>query len=117
MQYFIFILLGLAGVAISFYIFGIELALYFTVCIVGLIMSLYSKNSLVAFIGGWVWRAAMIIILVTLIYYTVNKMFFPSDPFKFQFLGIAIFYTAGVLNNVSKYIGELVLSLINMIFP
>ena len=116
-KYFVWILFGIVGVAITFYVFGAELPLYFLLAVVGLLLYVYSENPTWKFAGGFVGRLFATLFIISLIYYFSTKTFFPTDPLNFRFLKIGIRFTVDFLNVVSNFIGKLVLSLIDIIIP
>lgn len=116
-KYFVWILFGIVGVAITFYVFGAELPLYLLLAVVGLLLYVYSENPTWKFAGGFVGRLFATLFVISLIYYFSTKTFFPTDPLNFRFLKIGIQFTVDFFNVASNFIGKLVLSLIDIIIP
>jgi len=116
-QYLVWILFGIVGIIITFYVFGAELPLYLLLAIAGLLLYVYSENPTMKFAGGFVGRFFATLFIISLLYYFGTKTFFPSDPLNFRFLKIGVQFTIDFLNLISNFIGKLVLSLIDIIIP
>lgn len=116
-KYFVFILFGIVGIVITFYIFGAELPIYLILAIVGLLLYVYSQNPTWKFAGGVIGRLFVTLFIISIIYYFGTRTFFPSDPFNFRFLTVGVQFTIGALNATSDFIGKLVLTLIDIIIP
>ena len=116
-KYLVWILFGIVGVVITFYVFGAELPFYLLLTIVGLLLYAYSENMGLKFVGGYVGRFFAVLFIISLLYYFGTKTFFPTDPFNFRFLKVGTQFTIDSFNAVSNFIGKLVLSLIDIIIP
>ena len=116
-KYFVWILFGIAGIIITFYVFGAELPLYLLLTIAGLLLYVYSENPGLKFVSGYVGRFFAVLFIISLLYYFGTKTFFPTDPLNFRFLKVGIQFTIDFFNLVSNFIGKLVLSLIDIIIP
>lgn len=116
-QYTIWILFGLVGIVITFFIFGAELPIYLLFAIIGLLLYAYSRNPALEIIGSWMGRLSAVLFIVSLIYYVSTKSFFPSNPFNFLFLKIGGESGINSINSVSHFIGKLILKLIDIIIP
>jgi len=116
-KYLVWILFGIVGIVITFYVFGAELPLYLLLTIGSLFLYVYSENPTLKFVGGFVGRLFATLLIISLLYYFGTKTFFPTDPLNFRFLKIGIQFTIDSLNLVSNFIGKLVLSLIDIIIP
>ncbi|MBU5537478.1 MAG: hypothetical protein QW818_01550 [Candidatus Aenigmatarchaeota archaeon] len=116
-KYIIWILLGIVGIVITFWVFGAELPLYLILAVGGLIVYIYSENPNWKFIGGFIGRFFATLFIVSLIYYFGTKTFFPVDPFNFKFMKIGLQFTVDFFNWLANFIGKLVLSLIDKIIP
>lgn len=116
-KYLLWIVFGVVGVVIAFYVFGMELPLYLILAISGLLVYVYSPNPGVKFIAGFVMRLFATLFIISLIYYLGTRTFFPDDPIDFRFLKIGIQFTIDFLNLASNFIGKLVLKLIDIIIP
>lgn len=116
-KYFMWILFGIVGIVITFYVFGAELPLYLLLTIAGLLLYVYSDNPTWKFAGGFVGRLFATLFIISLLYYFSTKTFFPTDPLNFRFLKVGIQFTIDFFNLVSNFIGKLVLSLIDSIIP
>ncbi len=117
LKYIVWILFALVGIAITFFVFGIELPLYLFAAVIGMLMYAYSKNPVIGFIGGWIGRLSIVLFIVSLIYYLGTKSFFPSNPFNFIFIGTGVEYALGSLNSLSQYVGKYILKLVDIIIP
>jgi hypothetical protein len=104
-QYLVWLLFGIVGIAITFYAFG------------GLFLYVYSENPGLKFVGGFIGRLFATLFIISLIYYFGTKTFFPNDIVNFRFLKIGIQLSIEFLSMVSNFIGKLVLSLIHSIIP
>lgn len=116
-KYFIWVLFGIVGVVITFYVFGAELPLYLLLAITGLLLYTYSENIGLKFAGGYVGRFFAVLFIISLLYYFGTRTFFPDDMFNFRFLKVGIQFTIDFFNLISNFIGKLVLSLIDIIIP
>ena len=116
-KYAVWILFGIVGVVITFWIFGVELPLYLILAIGGLLIYIYSSEPAWKFAGGFVGRLFATLFLISLLYYFGTITFFPADPFNFRFLIVGIQFSIDFLNFLSNFIGKLVLSLIDIIIP
>lgn len=116
-KYLLWILFGIVGIVITFYVFGIELPLYLLLAAAGLLLYAYSENPTWKFFGGLFGRLFTVLFIISLLYYFGTKTFFPGDPFNFRFLKVGIQFTIDFVNAVSNFIGKLVLSLIDIIIP
>jgi hypothetical protein len=116
-KYLVWILFGIVGIIITFYVFGAELPLYLLLTIAGLLLYVYSENPTWKFAGGFVGRLFATLFIISLLYYFGTKTFFPSDPLNFRFLKVGVQFTIDFLNATSNFIGKLVLSLIDIIIP
>jgi len=116
-KYLVWILFGVVGIVVTFYVFGAELPLYLLLAVAGLLLYVYSENPTMKFAGGLVGRFFATLFIISLLYYFSTKTFLPSDPFNFRFLKVGIQFTIGFLNLLSNSIGKLVLSLIDIIIP
>lgn len=116
-KYLVWILFSIVGMMITFYVFGVELLLYLLLATVGLLLYIYSENPEVKFVGGIVGRLFATLFLISIIYYFGTKTFFPSDPFSFRFLNIGAQFTVESFNQMSDFIGKLVLKLVDIIIP
>lgn len=116
-KYFVWILFGIVGLVITFYVFGAELPLYLLLALVGLILYVYSENPTWKLFGGFIGRLFATLFIISLIYYFGTRAFFPADPLNFRFLKVGIQFSIDFFNTVSNFIGKLVLSLIDIIIP
>jgi len=116
-KYTTWILFGIVGIVITFYVFGAELPLYLLLAIASLLLYVYSENPAWKFSGGFIGRLFATLFIISLLYYFSTKTFFPSDPLNFRFLKIGIQFIIDFLNLISNFIGKLVLSLIDIIIP
>ncbi len=116
-KFLLWFLIGVVGIAITFYVFGAELPLYLLLALIGLLLYAYSNSITLKFAGGMMGRLFATLFLISLIYYFGTKTFFPQDIFNFRFLKIGIQFTIEFFNLVSNFIGKLVLSLIDIIIP
>ena len=116
-QYLVWLLFGIVGIAITFYAFGTELPTYLLLALGGLFLYAYSENPGLKFVGGFIGRLFATLFIISLIYYFGTKTFFPNDIVNFRFLKIGIQLSIEFLSMVSNFIGKLVLSLIDIIIP
>ena len=113
----VWILFGIVGIVITFYVFGAELPLYLLLATIGLLLYVYSKNPEVKLVSGIVGRLFATLFVISLLYYFGTRTFFPDDPFTFRFLKIGILSSLDFFNQVSDFIGKLVLKSIDIIIP
>ncbi|MBI2084117.1 MAG: hypothetical protein HYT70_00680 [Candidatus Aenigmarchaeota archaeon] len=108
LQYLVWFGFAIVGAVVTFYVFGAELPIYLLISVIGLFLYTTASNPLVKFSGGWVGRLAVILFLVSLVYYMVTSNFFPENIFEFKF------FMAGTsfVGEQSKNLGELVLNFI-----
>jgi type II restriction/modification system DNA methylase subunit YeeA len=116
-KYAVFVLFGIVGAIITFWIFGAELPTYLFLTLVGLLMYSYATNIAVKFAGGYIGRFFAVLFVISLLYYFGTKTFFPADPLNFRFLKVGIEFTIDFFIWSSNFIGKLVLSLIDIIIP
>ncbi len=114
-QIVIWVLFGIAGIVITFYIFGAELPTYLILAISGMIFYIYSENIVLKLVGGTAVRVFSTLFLISLIYYFGTKTFFPDDPLNFRFLKFFVELTIDSFVRTSNFIGKLVLSLVDSI--
>lgn len=116
-KYLVWILFGVVGVVITFFVFGAELPTYLLLATAGLLLYAYSSNFTLKFVGGYLGRIFAVLFIISLIYYFGTRTFFPDDIFNFRFSKIGIKSTIDFFNLTSNYIGKLVLSLVDIIIP
>lgn len=116
-KYLVWILFGIVGIVITFWIFGAELPLYLLLAIGGLLLYAYSENIGVKLVSGYVGRVFAVLFIISLLYYFGTRTFFPTDIFNFRFLKVGVQFAVDSLNWMSNFIGKLVLNLIDIIIP
>ena len=116
-QYLVWVLFGVVGIIITFYVFGAELPLYLILALPGLILYIYSENPTLKFAGGLVGRFFATLFVISLLYYFGTRTFFPSDQFDFRFLKLGVKLAIDSFNWTSNLIGQLILKLIDIIIP
>lgn len=89
---------------------GFEAAFYLGIGLFGLAFWLYGGNPIFRMVGSIFTTMGMVLFLITFTYYYVTLQFFPSNPFKFRFLG-QVAETVGMGWRWSAYkLGEIILS-------
>lgn len=117
LKYLVYILFAAVGIAITFYVFGIELPLYLFLAAVGLLLYVYPESLTLKFIGGLIGRLFAVLFIISLVYYFGTKSFFPQDPFRLLFLKVGIQFTIDFFNSISNFLGKWVLKLTDIIIP
>ncbi len=113
----IWVMVTLVLMGFIFYVFGFEMPIYLLLMAIGFMSYTYSDNPGVKFVGGFIGRFFATLFIISMMYYLGTKTFFPADPFNFRFLSIGIQFSVDFFNNISNFIGRIVLNLFNSIIP